>query len=183
MPGTAPSGDSGVHQKPRTLSGGRRRSRTENVEVLLICMPFQSLGGPSLGSSLLAAGLRSRGITSRVLYPGLGLASKLGPRAYIELSELWFHSDYHQIGEWIFSQALFTPSEDARQRYLDEVLRTPPRNHRHLGDPVPEDLIKSVDRSGEWIQEFLDECADEVLSHRPSIVGFSCMFQQKKPGT
>jgi ribosomal peptide maturation radical SAM protein 1 len=142
-------------------------------------MPFQSLGGPSLGSSLLSAGLKSMGITARVLYPGLWLARRIGLQSYLRLSELWLHSDYHQIGEWIFSQALFEPSEDARQRYLEKVLRNPPRCHRHLGDPVPEEFIESVDRSREWIEDFLDECLEEVLSHRPSIVGFSCMFQQQ----
>src|SRR5215207_8826457 len=96
----------------------RNQSRPP-VDVLLINMPFGPLKKPSIGLSLLQAGLCGTPISSKILYFTLLFATRSGIDLYENIST-GPYSSMAQVGEWIFSSALF-PDQDPNQ-YLETIL-------------------------------------------------------------
>ena len=86
---------------------------------------------------------------------------------------------YNQIGEWIFSGALFEQSKSDIENYIEEILRRPSESLRRFLSPVSGKLIQTVLKARGKVDSFLNECEEEVLSYHPRIVGFSSLFQQQ----
>lgn len=147
-------------------------------DILLVSMPFGPVHLPSLGLSLLAAGLDARGIPSEIRYFNLDYAKAIGPALYQGLSaENPYPADL--VGEWIFSSAL-ERSGDA-DAYLAQVLRGGHPAHRkrfagvmaasHLHHEAAIGLRPAA-------AAFVDACVDEILAASPKVVGFSSVFEQ-----
>ena len=119
--------------RPRPARRRRFRRRavpdpmTPPVDVLLVSMPFGPLMSPSLGLSLLqpqVAGARPD-LPQRVLHARLRRADRRGavlarsPTRTAPMSRAF-------VGEWIFSHALYDWDAAHDERYIAEVLLTPP---------------------------------------------------------
>ena len=84
------------------------------------------------------------------------------------------------LGEWIFSQALFGPSEppeyfrslefDTEKKYVNNYVNYP--------DISPKSLIQEAIRAGKFSDEFITNCAEDILLREPKIVALASMFQQ-----
>jgi len=144
-------------------------------------MPFGPIATPSLGLSLLQAGLVRTGVPSRVCYFNLRFANLIGQEPYAQIANESVTSDL--LGEWVFSHTLFgakTPEQTTN--YLNDVLG---RDSTDLG--LDEDLMKPLrDASMELLdeivpktEEFLAKCVEYVVAQDPVIVGFSSVFQQQ----
>ncbi|MGO7611077.1 RiPP maturation radical SAM C-methyltransferase [Rhizobium ruizarguesonis] len=122
-------------------------------DVILVVPPFASVAMPALGPSILAAQLRARGITSRVLYGNLLLSSLIGVEAYQAIAD----SDVrHLIGE-----RLCAASDVCWHAGKD------------LSDLSPE-LISHCRQ----ISLATDRLVEKITGMHPKIVGFSSSFQQ-----
>ncbi|KYF78042.1 hypothetical protein BE11_22530 [Sorangium cellulosum] len=149
------------------------------ADTALISMPFGPISMPSIGLGLLSAGLASKEIRSRTLYFNLKFAGRLGTERYIRISR--YHPPYDQIGDWIFSAALFGDDAEATQRYIDEILKgrtTAFREGHYTNRPYPDEHIEMLLEARRLAPAFLEECAAEVLATRPRIVGFTTTFEQ-----
>jgi ribosomal peptide maturation radical SAM protein 1 len=136
---------------------------TADRDVLLVVMPFGPLLQPSLGLSLLKAGLD--GPSASIEYLTLPFADLLGADFYqwvaAEVPSEWV------LGDWIFAGALYG-KEEADGGYFAEVLR----------DVEPERLAR-IAGARRLAGPFLESCLERVLKAAPRIVGFTNAFAQQ----
>lgn len=151
------------------------------TKVLLINMPFGPIATPSLGLSLLQAGLKREGIESRICYFNLRFANLIGAEAYSQVANESVTSDL--LGEWIFSNALYgKKTREQTTSYLNDVLLRDSADHGLEDDllkPLRQASIELIDEIVPTTDDFINECLDEVMSSKPAIIGFSSVFQQQ----
>jgi ribosomal peptide maturation radical SAM protein 1 len=152
-------------------------SQKKGIQVLLIYMPMSELWLPSLGLSLLKSALSPLNLSAKILYFNLQFAKLTGSVSYQEILE--YSKRLNQIGEWIFSGALFEQSKQDVENYIEKILRKPPESQRLFFRPVPNKFIQTVLKARGKVDRFLNECLHEVLSYHPRIVGFSSLYQQQ----
>lgn len=159
-------------EEPRHLS----------TDVVLVSMPFGNILTPSIGLSLLKAGLERRKISSHIHYFTFEFAKMAGTSFYLDIADDREPSIHELGGEWIFTRGLFgstveSPSRD--EEYLQSILRD--RTGWNTGNgvnPVPEAQIRKMVRARELVDEFLDDCLETIARWSPRIVGFTSIFQQ-----
>lgn len=140
------------------------------VSVLFVSMPFGPLLQPSLALALLK---QVSPVSTEVLYLTLSFAKRIGAELYEWIAE-GNPDSTALVGEWLFSSALFGRPVTEKSAYLGQVLRGP----QHEGEPVPEERIRALLRVREDVDNFLGECVELVLARKPTIVGFTTVFQQ-----
>jgi ribosomal peptide maturation radical SAM protein 1 len=151
---------------------------TSESGILLVCMPFGHVFSPSIGLSLLKAGLAERGMSAQIRYFSIRFAELTGRAFYYRLSADSEPSIEDLAGEWVFSRALFGPRAE-NDDYVDEILgRRVMWITNDPARPVSARFIRSLLRARALADRFLQWCLDEVLRTRPRLVGFTSMFQQ-----
>lgn len=141
--------------------------------VALVSMPWAPISEPSLGLALLKAELARQGIEARVFHASLGLLRHITGGAYQQIASCW------GLNEFTFTGILDPEiSEDQvaclmeRAAAHTEIASTQAfRNASDLGHAVIEMRHRIVPR-------FLAECAARILAYQPTMVGFTCMFDQ-----
>src|SRR5689334_16086001 len=109
--------------------------------IALVSMPFGMLRSPSLGLSLLKAGLERRGIASKVHYFTLDYAKILGAELYLDLTTRNpFPADL--VGEWIFAPAMGELGD--AEAYERQVLQGGHRAHRKDGGGIAPSWTEAV---------------------------------------
>jgi ribosomal peptide maturation radical SAM protein 1 len=154
--------------------------KTSEVEVLLVSMPFGQLLMPSIGLSLLKAGINESHRT-KTLYFTFRFAELIGASFYSKIAG-GAPANHDIVGEWIFSCGLFDQSELDVRRYIDDVLRGGvPGHSKSMNNQklVTEEFLASLMEARTKVDAFLEECAEVVLEHNPRIVGFTSIFQQQ----
>jgi ribosomal peptide maturation radical SAM protein 1 len=140
--------------------------------VMLIQMPFAFEAWPSLGLSLLKAGLLARGIEAQILYFNLAFFDFLGPEIYEGVAKA-NPRDLPLLGEWVFTEALWgaDPRRDAEfmatlrsQNDVDEAFVTRHKNYAVAARAS--------------VAQFLTYCLSHVAWQNVKIVGFTSTFQQ-----
>jgi ribosomal peptide maturation radical SAM protein 1 len=141
--------------------------------VALVSMPWTVLTEPSLGLAVLKAQLAAEGVEARVFHSNLQLLRYLTSAAYDQISSCW------ALNEFIFSAVL---DDSLSQNQVDTLMarctvntdwrsKQPFRTSEELGQA----LIRL--RHG-VIPGYLAACAAEILDYQPTMVGFTCMFDQ-----
>lgn len=148
--------------------------------VALVSMPFNRYLRPSIGLSLLQAGLNRTGVSSKVHYFSIRFAERIGGPLYDVLAADAGKLTFHELaGEWLFRDVLFGEDERNREKYVESILRRreawPPHAHKQ---PLPEPLIRRILGIRKHILPFIDECAAEVVASGAAVVGLSSVFQQ-----
>ncbi|MBN1219834.1 MAG: RiPP maturation radical SAM C-methyltransferase [Anaerolineae bacterium] len=151
-------------------------------DVVLITMPFGQLTGPSIGLSLLKAGLKPLGISSQILYFTLRFAEQIGASRYSHIAE-GLPPGYELVGEWLFSAALFGADRVDTAGYIDQVLRGKSPLLAPLiaqrPEKIPDEAVQKLLEIRGQTESFLDECLAETLRRQPKIIGFTSVFQQQ----
>ncbi len=151
----------------KTVDNNQRFQRSENqIDVMLIYMPFDYLYRPSLQLSLLKAALNTRGITAEVVYENLRFAERIGTVPYV----LMANEDPRRlslVGDWLFSLSLFGESAGS-DRFVNEILR--PR--------YPEPFVQAALKAKEEVQPFLQDSLSHVISRAPRVVAFATLSDQ-----
>lgn len=144
--------------------------------IALVSMPFGPLFCPSLALGLLKAELRPLNLPTKIFHYTLRFAELIGTPFYFKVA-LGQPSTEDLVGEWLFSQALFSPISLDREGYIDNVLR---KRFREQGKTIQaaEELIQEVQHVSGKVEAFLEECTEELVSYNPAIVGFSSVFHQ-----
>ena len=158
-------------------------------DVVLVSMPFGSLQSPSIGLSLLKAGLTRKNISSKILYFTFRFAEIIGVSLYKRIL-LGEPVNQDLVGEWIFSESLFGSEALQPDEYILNVLGGGSLDHRkaHTNsadyyfskkNPVSASFVRDVIRIPKEVEYFLEECVKSILSYQPSVVGFTSVFQQQ----
>jgi len=92
-------------------------------KIALVSMPFGPLFCPSLALGLLKAELRSLNLSTKVFHYTLRFAELIGAPFYFKVALGKPFSTEDLVGEWLFSQALFSSISLDREGYIDNVLR------------------------------------------------------------
>jgi ribosomal peptide maturation radical SAM protein 1 len=152
--------------------------------VLLIHMPFADINRPSLGISLLKAGLEREGVACDVAYINLRFANYIGVSKYVQIDGF---AGSPQLGEWIFAESLFGDTIPGIQLYYDKVLRPAMREpfgtdevafRRTIDD---RELVSGLGLLRTNASEFLEECVQSYDWPKYKIIGFTTTFQQNTP--
>ncbi len=141
-------------------------------------MPFGPVFAPSIGLSLLKAGLAPRGVSVKVRYFSIEFAHRVGQAFYCGIATEGRPPNRDLAGEWIFSRTLFGAAANGDD-YVDAVLRRrTPRASTSSDRAVSAALVARILDARERAEDFLAWCVQEVLAERPTIVGFTSVFQQ-----
>jgi ribosomal peptide maturation radical SAM protein 1 len=134
--------------------------------VVLVCAPFFSVIRPSLGVSLLQAGLKARGIGCRIEYLNLLFADEIG--VSFHESAATGVANTLLVGEWIFSRSVNEGQKPAEEdRYLRELAS--------LYAPEQLQQLESIRRAA---GRFVEEQAARLAASHPRVLGFTTSFQQ-----
>src|SRR5581483_3803198 len=145
--------------------------------VLLVSMPFATTASPSLGLSLLKAGLARAGVPCDLRYLNFDFARRIGAWRYERICN--FSSDL-LLGDWIFAAAVFGDGIPPPERYFAEVL------HRRGAQPFEHERpeMYGPQRDGEVlavraeVEPYLDACLAGVPWADYALVGFTSTFEQ-----
>jgi ribosomal peptide maturation radical SAM protein 1 len=144
-------------------------------------MPFGPLNLPSIGLSLLRAGLEREQIPAQIEYLTFPFADAIGAKLYTDIAD-GKPSTCHLFGEWVFASSLFEQSAEQTSRYVEELLRASVSACGVDEEPQPpaaDDFVEAVLHARAVTTPFLDEYADRLAASRPRIVGFTSVFQQQ----
>lgn len=138
-------------------------------------MPWTTLTEPSLGLGVLKAVLNAEAIEARVWHLNLFTLSFLQAKTYYALANVFALNDF------LFSYELdrnFTSKQSRLLRAATRrLLSLGVIDHEEWGgeDGVIEQLLLLRTRT---VPNWLDDCADEITAYEPTLVGFTCMFDQ-----
>jgi ribosomal peptide maturation radical SAM protein 1 len=150
------------------------------ADVVFVNMPFGPLL-PAIGLGLLKASLAPLSISSKVCYFTLRFAKQIGFSLYSEATTGEKASICDLLGEWIFAGALFDSTPADVENFIEDVLRGRSPIHKKIypyTKPVPEAFIQNILHARSLVEEFLNECLDEVLCYQPRLVAFTSTFHQ-----
>lgn len=143
------------------------------MRIQLINMPWHTLDCPSLALGILqaraAACRESHNIS--IIYGNIRWAEYIlmhgetDPTSYIEIADNGF---FYGIGDWVFSSALYDETEHNLQPYTSYLEQ---RNRD----------IEVAARLHKLATPFIDELAQEIISQKYDIVGFTSTFLQNVP--
>jgi ribosomal peptide maturation radical SAM protein 1 len=157
-------------------------SKQGMFRILLINMPFSDINRPSIGLSLLKAGLTQAGIACEVAYLNVQFAKLISAENYARIDTF---STSPLLGEWIFSEALFGDAAlpDALSYYgevLRPALKEPFGNNETAFREAVEGtgLLAGLVGLRKKAAHFLDTCFGDYDWEQYNIVGFTTTFQQ-----
>jgi ribosomal peptide maturation radical SAM protein 1 len=141
--------------------------------VALVSMPWAPVSEPSLGLALLKQQLSDEDVEARVFHFNLGLLRHLTGHAYQQIASCWGLNEFVFTGvlddHWSEDQVSCMMERCIANTRFDEDLAFP--NATELGEALLE-LRHTI------VPQYLAECAEEVFAYAPTLVGFSCMFDQ-----
>src|SRR6185369_3884860 len=139
------------------------------AEIALINMPFFSISRPSLGLSLLTAGLERNGYPADIHYLNLLSASILGYDSYRYLEE---QPRGRLALEWIFMETLWGSDHELDRKFIDYITD---RQGMDREDPY----IQTLTECRGDAERFIETAIKNIPWGRYRVVGFSSMFQQQ----
>jgi ribosomal peptide maturation radical SAM protein 1 len=154
------------------LDGSTNPIKTK-ARVALVSMPWAPISEPSLGLSILKSVLDQQGVEARVFHASLGLLRHVTGTAYQQIASCWGLNDFTFTGvldEHLSNNQMTCLMERAVAQ--TEVASTQPfSNASTLGNAI-------IKMRHEIVPQYLSECAKEILEYKPTMVGFTCMFDQ-----
>lgn len=148
----------------------------KDTSVAFVNMPLSTTQQPSLGLSLLKAGLQNVGINSDIHYLNIWFAEAVGLEIPAKLEEF---PTAQLVGESLFAEALWGPGKFDHDGYFEDVLLDKSLDHRnHVNRLIAKDMREEIDFARHCVEGFLARCVDEIDWGQYKIVGFTSMFQQ-----
>ena len=139
------------------------------AEIALVNMPFFSISRPSLGLSLLAAGLERIGYGAEIHYLNLLSASIIGHDVYRYLEE---QPRGRLALEWIFMETLWGTDHELDKKFIDYI-------SDHQGMDREDRYLQTLNECRGKADRFIETAIKNIPWDRYRVVGFSSMFQQQ----
>jgi ribosomal peptide maturation radical SAM protein 1 len=142
-------------------------------KVALVSLPWTNLTQPSLGLAILKAHLEQDDIAARVYHANLDLLAFMSQPTYDFLAECW------AMNEFVFTGVFDPKLDDKQMAALEAQCAFYVARRRCSGYTTTADLVRLViSLRNHVIPTYLANCADRILAMEPTIVGFTCMFDQ-----
>jgi len=152
------------------------KTSNDSPKVLLASMPWTTLIQPSLGLSILKSQLENVNIICKVRHFNLFLLQYLSLDTYIDLA------NFFACNEFVFTY-LFEPNPSEKQiKILKQSIKEVIRNNnfeskeRYNTESKIFNLILKL--RNQIIPFFLNDCLSYVKEYNPTMVGFTCMYDQ-----
>jgi hypothetical protein len=148
------------------------------ARVALVSMPWVPFSEPSLGLAILKAQLTREGIAARVFHEGLGLLRHVTAGAYQRIAACW------GLDEFVFTGVLdgaFT--QDQIECVLERALANTEIGSTSTFPNATELAEAVIELRHRIVPTYLAECAQRILAYQPTMVGFTCMFDQTLAAT
>lgn len=136
------------------------------MDVAFVVMPFADVARPSIGVSLLKAGLDRRGFTSKLFYFNIDFAALIGVKLYAYLSDV-LPSD-SMVGEWFFADLLFPDALPPAHEFVQNI----------IGSYLPADTLDAITKARTFREEFVEKCASRLTETEAPVIGFTTTFHQ-----
>jgi ribosomal peptide maturation radical SAM protein 1 len=152
-------------------------NKTENLDVLLLNMPFGINTLPSLALALLKQAVKKKGFSVSVKYYTLKFTKLIGTRKY---NSVLYGKITDLLGDWLFSGTLFG-NRLPEGEYVRNILHGTGKNHfkkrfwNNISDEQSLGLIFGIKSLAE---PFINSCLEEITAINPRIIGFTTTFQQ-----
>jgi len=143
-------------------------------KVTLVSMPWAPAVEPSLALGILSAQLERHGIACRVFHASSDLLRFVTYPTYTAVSEFW------GLNEFVFTGQI-SPGidEGQRQRLIDRCFVHAEQDRPDFRYKTVPDLMDMLLKfREEVVPEYLEECCNRILEDQPTLVGFTCMFDQ-----
>jgi ribosomal peptide maturation radical SAM protein 1 len=148
------------------------------AQVALVQMPYAVTSLPSLGLSLLKAGLQKQEITATVLYLNQWFEQTVGHSTYQYMAS-GSPNNSCLLSEWTFTEALWGENHERDEAYFKEIIdRQDGRYGRTLSDAERAEARTLAALCRESVAAFLDRSLREIDWNQFRIVGFTSVFQQ-----
>lgn len=146
---------------------------SQEPRVLLLSMPWAALGEPSLGLGVLKACLEQSGIAVRVRHLNLFLLRYLRASTYVGLANAYALNDF------MFTYELDPRVSGVQYRLIRERLQELAELGVLTLSQDPDEAVEILVEARQSIfPRWLDECAAFVVAHNPTLIGFTCLFDQ-----
>ncbi len=154
----------------KACENGKNTRSNNQLRVALVCMPFASVGRPSIQIGLLKAVIEQAGFTADTFHLNLELAARLPLKDYEALGQ---HRG-HMTGEWLFSVAAFGEAahlddEAYFAAFPDEVVWL---------EKCRKDRSYLIQLRHEILPSFINDCLKIVDWDSYDVIAFSSTFQQ-----
>lgn len=144
--------------------------------VMLVSMPWVSTSFPALGIGTLVAAARRSGFTCEGWYPNLEFSSIIGSEFYEWIAS---EAELFPLAEHLFAVDMFGADALDSDTFLDSVCDGTAAGTAAGSSSLALDTLVTL-RDG-VVPAFLDDCLEYLLSAKPDVVGFSCVFNQALP--
>src|SRR5215831_5405895 len=134
------------------------------MDVAFAVVPFADVARPSIGVSLLKAGLARAGFSSRIHYFNIEFAEAIDEKVYSYISD---HTPADSMtGEWLFAHLVFGDQLPPDHDYVRTILsfRAQP------------DMVRSIVDSRLNTSQFVERCAQTLAATGAPIVAFTTTF-------
>ncbi len=136
-------------------------------------MPWAALGEPSLGLGVLKACLEQAGIAVRVRHLNLFLLRYLQAKTYVGFANAYALNDF------MFTYDLDPKVSGVQYRLIRERLAELTKiGILSLSADADEAVHKLIEARRTIFSTWLDECVEFVVTNNPTLVGFTCLFDQ-----
>ena len=136
-------------------------------------MPWTTPAEPSLGLSILGSQLVRDGIDCRVYHASLELLDFLSAETYDMVAGCW------AINELMFTRIIDPVMDEMQLGALEAQCEEYASTGAHSQYPTASSLLEMFLRvRNEVVPQYLVRCAEEILTWEPTLVGFTCMFDQ-----
>jgi ribosomal peptide maturation radical SAM protein 1 len=151
-------------------------SATEKPKVLLLSLPWTSLVEPSLGLGILKAVLDGNRIESRVSHLNLFLLKYMRATTYVSIANSFALNEF--LFTHCFEETLSPEQLSELSLRVDEAL-----SNRTFGNDERYKDRESIARlfltlRSRIIPDYIMDCVKSIESYGPTMVGFTCMFDQ-----
>lgn len=147
----------------------------EPIDFALVSMPWAPVHEPSLALGILKKCLIDANYTARAFHFSSSLLRWVSAETYQLVADSW------AVNEFLFTAEIsgYAEPDDIQFNVLKQLCENYAKSNRSVKYDTPESLVKLfLDLRTQVIPEYLNTCVDEILLTSPSIVGFTCMFDQ-----
>lgn len=141
--------------------------------VVLVSMPWTTVFQPSLGLAVLAAHLRADNLPCKVYHANLELLKYVSLETYDAVAQCW------GVNDFVFT-ALLDNSLDGKQiAHLRAAAVGSAHRKWFKGYSEASEIFELfLALRNRVIPRYLADCAEHILSLKPTMVGFTCLFDQ-----
>lgn len=140
--------------------------------VVLVSMPWTTLVQPSLGLATLQSELQQQGIRSTIYHANIDLLRYVSAKTYDAVAECWGMNDF------VFTGLLDDLDRD-QLRALQVQCAGKAGTDMHPAYPQPAQLVDLfLMLRNAVMPRYVGEVAERILAMAPTMVGFTCMFDQ-----